>query len=107
MQECGLDPNRYGFICHDAWDYAPELFDIIQIGDVLADETIIESGVPDRLSQEDRDSGSTWVQTGEVKHIRQHERVAGDMYSFRPDELLLFLARGFEARLARLEALIP
>lgn len=31
-------------------------------------------------------------------------RAAGDRYSFRPDELLLFLARGFEARLAALEA---
>ena len=29
---------------------------------------------------------------------------AGSRYSFRPDELLLFLARGFEARLAALEA---
>jgi hypothetical protein len=31
-------------------------------------------------------------------------RPAGNRYSFRPDELLLFLARGFEARLAALEA---
>lgn len=31
-------------------------------------------------------------------------RAAGDRYSFRPDELLLFLARGFEARLTALEA---
>lgn len=30
---------------------------------------------------------------------------AGDRYSFRVDELLLFIARGFDARLARLEAL--
>lgn len=29
---------------------------------------------------------------------------AGNRYSFRPDELLLFIARGFEARLAALEA---
>ncbi len=31
-------------------------------------------------------------------------QAAGDRYSFRPDELLLFIARGFEARLAALEA---
>lgn len=30
-------------------------------------------------------------------------RPAGDRYSFRPDELLLFMARGFEARLSALE----
>ncbi|WP_157213001.1 tail fiber domain-containing protein [Pseudomonas sp. M47T1] len=29
---------------------------------------------------------------------------AGDKYSFRPDELLVFMARGFDARLAALEA---
>lgn len=29
---------------------------------------------------------------------------AGDRYGFRPDQLLLFIARGFEARLAALEA---
>jgi len=37
------------------------------------------------------------MENGEVK-VR-----AGDRYSFRPDELLLFIARGFEARLTRLE----
>ena len=31
-------------------------------------------------------------------------RTAGDRYSFRMDELNLFIARGFEARLAALEA---
>lgn len=31
-------------------------------------------------------------------------RDAGDLYSFRTDELLLFLARGFDARLTALEA---
>lgn len=31
-------------------------------------------------------------------------QAAGDRYAFRPDELLLFLARGFDARLAALEA---
>jgi hypothetical protein len=29
---------------------------------------------------------------------------AGNRYSLRPDELLLFIARGFDARLAALEA---
>jgi hypothetical protein len=32
---------------------------------------------------------------------------AGNRYSLRPDELLMFLARGFEARLAALEAAAP
>lgn len=33
----------------------------------------------------------------------EEQREAGDRYGFRPDELLLFVARGFEARLTALE----
>lgn len=50
MESHGLDPMRYGFICHDEW---------------------AEDG----------------------------EQPAGDRYAFRPDELLMFLMRGVEARL--------
>ncbi len=57
----GLDPNRYGFICHDEWQ----------------------------------------AETGEDGTVT---REAGDRYSFRTDELLLFMARGFDARLSALEA---
>jgi hypothetical protein len=67
MQDNGLDPFHYGFICHDQWDELPELID---------------------------------SETGEVT---QAYRPAGDRYSFRHDELLLFIARGFAARLDALE----
>lgn len=60
MTAQGLDPTRYGFICHDSWD-----------------------------TETDQDGTVTLE--------------AGDRYSFRPDELLLFIARGFDARLAALE----
>lgn len=60
LQAHGLEPMRYGFICHDRWE--------------------AENG-----------------QDGAGKP-------AGDIYSFRHDELLLFITRGFEARLAALEA---
>jgi len=36
--------------------------------------------------------------------VIQPYRPAGDRYSFRHDELLLFIARGIDARLAALEA---
>lgn len=55
MQEHGLDPFGYGFVCYDQWE---------------AEETI----------------------------------AAGDRYGFRMDELLAFIARGFEARLTALES---
>lgn len=57
----GLDPMRYGFICHDRWE-----------------------------AENDQDGSAG--------------KPAGDIYSFRHDELLLFITRGFEARLAALEA---
>jgi hypothetical protein len=67
MQIHGLDPLRYGFICHDSWDAEDEIID----------DT-----------------------TGEVC---RPAILACDRYGFRPDELLLFLARGFDARLNALE----
>ena len=54
----GLDPWRYGFMCHDAW------------GEITNGDGTIP---------------------------------AGDEFSFRPDELLLFVAAGINERLLRLE----
>lgn len=50
-----------------------------------------------------------WEETPEVidpetGEVAQSYRPAGDRYSFRTDELLLFMARGFDARLSALEA---
>jgi len=42
----------------------------------------------------------------EVRYTRKLERPAGDRYSFRMDELLLFIARGHEQRLTMLEQLL-
>ena len=75
MESHGLDPLRYGFICHDEWEKSEISFD------ELADEdgNIIE---PKRVFVTE----------------------AGEQYGFRPDELMLFIARGFDARLTALEA---
>ena len=40
---------------------------------------------------------------GDKPAWREQIQMAGDRYSFRPDELLLFIARGVEARLAAIE----
>jgi hypothetical protein len=85
MTQHGLDPVAYGFICHDQWD----------------DEYEDVSAVP------------SWVEDPETGELVQgpdkepaHQKLvkkAGDLYSFRTEQLLLFIARGFEARLAALE----
>ncbi|MGE8149812.1 tail fiber domain-containing protein [Pseudomonas vancouverensis] len=68
MEEHGLNPFDYGFICHDTWEATEAMHD-------------------------------------EEGNCVEPARAAGDRFSFRMDELLAFIATGFEARLSALEAL--
>lgn len=73
MESFGLEPFKYGFICYDKWD---EHTVVSEYGPVNEDgsENPIYKTIP-----------------------------AGDRYSFRLEELNLFIAKGFEARLSALE----
>lgn len=73
MESFGLEPFKYGFICYDKWD---EYTVISEYGPANEDgtENPIYKTIP-----------------------------AGDRYSFRLEELNLFIAKGFEARLSALE----
>lgn len=88
MADCGLDPMAYGFICHDVWGDAymdhPAEPGVVAVVD--EEGNVIKPAVPGKPA---------W---------REQTQVAGDKYSFRVHELLLFIAAGFEARLAALEA---
>jgi hypothetical protein len=75
MESHGLDPLRYGFICHDEWERSEVIFN--------------------ELTDED---GNV------IEPKRVFVTEAGEQYGFRPDELMLFIARGFDARLKALEA---
>lgn len=81
MQAHGLDAFRYGFICYDKWDATPEIWH---------DEPEKRAENGDLVREE-------------YRILAQPARTAGDRYSFRTDELNLFLARGFAARLDALE----
>lgn len=88
MQTHGLDPMRYGFICYDQWDELPEVVHSWPAQDAVLD-----------------DAGNVITPAVEAgSEITQEYRPAGDRYSFRTDELLLFIARGVSARLDALEA---
>lgn len=76
MQAHGLNPFNYGFICYDAWV------------DVFVEHPAIEA-------TEDVPAVAAWT---------EQTQSAGNRYGFRMDELLMFISRGFEARLAALEA---
>lgn len=87
MQAHGLDPMRYGFICYDQWDELPEVVSSWPAQDAVLD-----------------DAGNVITPAIEAgSEVTQAYRPAGDRYSFRTDELLLFIARGFAARLDALE----
>lgn len=75
MQANGLDPMKYAFLCYDAWPRT-------------------EEKTPDIRDE----SGKL------VAKARTVVKDAGDRYSFRHDQLALFIARGQEARIAALEA---
>lgn len=87
MQANGLDPMAYGFICYDSW------------GDEFLEHPAIEA--KDAVLGED---GEVLEPAVEAKAAwTEQTQKAGDRYSFRYDELNLFIARGFEARLSALE----
>lgn len=102
MQQHGLEPFGYGFICFDSWGELPELTEEKVLGVVTdADGIALAYDVPD--PGEELPDGAVWTETSRETAVVRPFRAAGDRYSFRPDELLLFIARGFDARLSALE----
>ncbi len=87
MEAHGLDPFRYAFICHDAWELT-EAVEAIPAAPAVLDEDgqVVEPSIPEQPAVP--------------------ARPAGDRYGFRADQLALFIARGQEARLAAVEVRI-
>ena len=83
MQSHGLDAFNYGFICFDKWD-----------------DQYVDVEVPEEYVDEEGQTQTRPVKTGEKRLVL----AAGEKYGFRTDQLLMFIARGFEARLAALES---
>lgn len=81
MESHGLDPFRYGFICYDEWGELPELWE----------------DIPAQIDGEGNEVSPATL------FLVQGHRPAGNRYSFRPDELLAFIARGLAYRLDAIE----
>ncbi len=90
MKFHGLEPLNYSFICHNEWEQ----------------ETREHPAEYEQIPVFDAESGETTYKQGELKSEAWTEVLVekGDRYSFRSDGLLTFIASGFEARLAALEA---
>lgn len=83
MTAHGLDPMAYGFICFDKWDASTHRA-VVEAKSAVLDEhgNVVQPAV---------EAQDAVIQPG------------GDRYGFRTDQLLLFIAQGFEARLTALE----
>ncbi|MGE8170266.1 tail fiber domain-containing protein [Pseudomonas putida] len=108
MEANDLDPMAYGFICYDSWDAVPENSYVEQRGYIytLNEETEEEQVVVENVIEEGNafpDTGVHWKYTHDETVVLNEAVPAGDRYSFRYDELNLFIAAGIEARLAALE----
>lgn len=109
MTEHGLNWRNYAAFCYDEWDALDEIWDewpaeyeIIQAQPAIVDNgVVISEEVPER-SVLIREAGRILV---------QESRSAGNRYSFRKEELLLWILRatitkltGIESRLSALES---
>lgn len=87
MESHGLNPFRYGFICHDAWT------------EITVEHPAIEA-VEDEL---DEDGNVIRPGRPAVEAWTEVVQEAGDRYAFRYDQLSLFISAGLHARLTALE----
>lgn len=90
LQENGLDPFNYGFICYDEWQ------------DEFVDIPEMKESQP--TGEKDASGNDIYVDVVVQEAGRIQTRTAGSRYSFRMDELMMFIAVGFERRLLDLEA---
>ena len=89
LQSNGLDPMKYAFICYDKWDDEFQDLPAVDAKEAVFDEdnNVIEPAIEARPA------------------MRIQTQTAGDHYGFRTDQLLMFIARGFEERLSALESI--
>lgn len=125
MESHGLNAYAYGFICYDEWDaeyqdhpaiyeqviVEPEEVEVIPAQTVEVQETVVIDGEQRQITrqieipEQRRIIKEAVIGDGPVRQEawRETKREAGNSYGFRTDQLLLFIVRGFEARLAALE----
>lgn len=108
MEAHGLDPFEYGFVCYDQWEDKWEDIPAVE-STVPADPVYGAEMAEDPVTGELVES-EVQTNAGEVVIVvtepasRRLITPAGNRFSFRFDELNMFIAAGFEARLAALEA---
>ncbi|MEF2265329.1 tail fiber domain-containing protein [Janthinobacterium sp. LS2A] len=103
MESHRLDPLAYGFICYDEWDEKTTEHPQIQVPDKVHPPVVVRHAATETAEAYDEVLTEGYTEPGEVQPARTEVQLAGSMYSFRPDELNLFIARGQAARQDQLE----
>lgn len=107
LQGNNLNPLDYAFICHDAWGEVPEIQVEEVRGNIYSSDELINADVPISDFDVYKNLPSyTWEETSRRMVVVQEYKPSGDRYGFRTDQLALFIARGQEQRLLRLESLL-
>lgn len=107
MESFGLTPLNYAFVCYDEWEAIERETKEIARGNIYSVGDLAYTNVP--YSEFEAYGGHpsfTWEETSREIVVIQEGREAGNRYGFRYDQLALFIARGQEERLSRLEALL-
>ena len=104
MESHQLDPLAYGFICYDEWDEKTTEHPAIPLPDNIYPPVVHHHTATDTAEAYDDVLTEGYAKPGAVQAARTEIQAAGSIYSFRPDELNLFIARGQAARQDQLEA---
>ncbi|MGN8346374.1 tail fiber domain-containing protein [Pseudomonas sp. SMV71] len=107
MESYGLDPLKYAFICFDEWSEVELETEEVVRGNIYSVGDLAFTNVPySEFEKYQEFPAFTWEETSREIVVIKEAREAGNRYGFRYDQLALFIARGQEERLARLEALM-
>jgi hypothetical protein len=111
MEANNLDPFAYGFICYDKWEEQTVDHPAVEAveGKGAWTETIEHEAELDENGEVIKEAWAEVIEHEAVEAVEAKDaytevvQEAGDRYSFRPDEMLFFIARGLEARIEALE----
>ena len=111
MEANNLDPFAYGFICYDAWEEKTVDHPAVEAveGKEAWTETVEHEAKYDEDGEVIKEAWTEIIEHQAVEAVEAKDaytevvQEAGDRYSFRPDEMLFFIARGLEARIEALE----
>jgi len=105
MESFGLAPLNYAFVCYDEWPaVAEEGYESIRGNIYSVGEKIFTDVEISEFDPYKEFSSYMWEETSRSYVVTRAAEPAGNRFGFRHDQLALFIARGQEERLARIEA---